>query len=264
MSDVGNLLNIMNRLVDGGNSVIVIEHNLDVIKNADWIIDLGPEAGHDGGRVIFEGTPQQLLAAKHSLTGTFLAQDLGLRQAVGNSEPQGSEATIPDIFALGREIETHIAENWEKVLEQNRAKLLDAYERGGDMAYGTYLTMLFLPIHRRLREAGMKVKPRLPGDFNLSREWGVAEQNDEQRWMWSTVLDPDGKPIGTIVTITYHDHTQYRLPRQPGVIALAEVGKDAVVEALAQRSEDFKNALEFTLEYERYLKSLEGEEVVQP
>ena len=72
MSDVGNLLAIMNRLVEDGNSVIVIEHNLDVIKNADWIIDLGPEAGHQGGKVIFEGTPQQLLNAKHSLTGAYL------------------------------------------------------------------------------------------------------------------------------------------------------------------------------------------------
>ena len=72
MSDVGNLLGIMNRLVEGGNSVIVIEHNLDVIKNADWIIDLGPEAGHQGGKVVFEGTPQQLLSAKHSLTGVYL------------------------------------------------------------------------------------------------------------------------------------------------------------------------------------------------
>lgn len=192
-----------------------------------------------------------------------MAQDLGLRKAAGDGKTQGKVGGIPDIFALGREIEAHIAANWQKALEQNQEKLLDAYARAGDMAYGTYLNLLFLPIHRRLREAGMKAKPRLPGDFDISREWGVPEQNDEQRWMWSTILDPDGKPIGTIATITYHDHTQYRLPRQPGVIALAEVGKEAVVEALSQRSEDFRNALEFTLEYERYLKSLEGEVVAQ-
>lgn len=72
MSDIGLLLEIMNRLVDTGNTVIVIEHNLDVIKNADWIIDMGPEGGHKGGLVIFEGTPQQLLSAEHSLTGLYL------------------------------------------------------------------------------------------------------------------------------------------------------------------------------------------------
>ena len=62
----------MNRLVDGGNTVIVIEHNLDVIRNADWIIDLGPEGGSKGGQVMFEGTPEQLLEARHSLTSRYL------------------------------------------------------------------------------------------------------------------------------------------------------------------------------------------------
>jgi excinuclease UvrABC ATPase subunit len=71
-SDIGKLLAIMNRLVDTGNTVIVIEHNLDVIKNADWIIDMGPEGGNKGGKVMFEGTPQQLLGAKESLTSQFL------------------------------------------------------------------------------------------------------------------------------------------------------------------------------------------------
>ncbi|MBV9390905.1 MAG: excinuclease ABC subunit UvrA [Verrucomicrobia bacterium] len=72
MSDVAHLLTIMNRLVDGGNTVIVIEHNRDVIRNADWIIDMGPEGGNKGGTVIFEGTPQELVKAKHSLTGQYL------------------------------------------------------------------------------------------------------------------------------------------------------------------------------------------------
>jgi len=72
MSDIAHLLGILNRLVDGGNTVIVIEHNLDVICSADWIIDMGPEGGSKGGRVVFEGTPQQLLGADHSLTGTYL------------------------------------------------------------------------------------------------------------------------------------------------------------------------------------------------
>ncbi len=72
MSDISHLLEIMNRLVDAGNTVIVIEHNLDVIRNADWIIDMGPEGGTKGGRVMFEGTPKQLLNAKDSLTSAYL------------------------------------------------------------------------------------------------------------------------------------------------------------------------------------------------
>lgn len=72
MSDISLLLAIMNRLVDAGNTVIVIEHNLDVIRNADWVIDMGPEGGNKGGQVMFEGTPHQLLQAKHSYTSAYL------------------------------------------------------------------------------------------------------------------------------------------------------------------------------------------------
>ncbi len=71
-SDIGHLLEVMNRLVDTGNTVIVIEHNLDVIKNADWIIDMGPEGGSKGGRVIFEGTPAALVNAPASRTRAYL------------------------------------------------------------------------------------------------------------------------------------------------------------------------------------------------
>jgi excinuclease UvrABC ATPase subunit len=72
MSDITHLLAIIDRLVDSGNSVIVIEHNLDVIRNADWIIDLGPEGGNKGGQVVFEGTPMELSKVKNSLTGRYL------------------------------------------------------------------------------------------------------------------------------------------------------------------------------------------------
>ena len=72
MSDIDHLLGVINRLVDTGNTVIVIEHNLHIIKNADWIIDMGPGGGSKGGQVIFEGTPQQLLKAKRSITSEYL------------------------------------------------------------------------------------------------------------------------------------------------------------------------------------------------
>ncbi|HTF19490.1 MAG TPA: excinuclease ABC subunit UvrA [Chryseolinea sp.] len=74
MSDIDHLLAIMNRLVEAGNTVIVIEHNMRVIRNADWIIDMGPEGGHKGGTVIFEGTPKDLLKDKRSITSAYLKQ----------------------------------------------------------------------------------------------------------------------------------------------------------------------------------------------
>lgn len=72
MSDISHLMGIMNRLVDAGNTVIVIEHNIDVISQADWIIDMGPDGGSNGGQVVFEGTPSQIIHAVQSITGQYL------------------------------------------------------------------------------------------------------------------------------------------------------------------------------------------------
>jgi excinuclease UvrABC ATPase subunit len=73
LADVEQLLGLLDRLVDSGRSVIVIEHHQAVMAHADWIIDLGPGAGHDGGRIVFEGTPADLVAARSTLTGQHLA-----------------------------------------------------------------------------------------------------------------------------------------------------------------------------------------------
>jgi excinuclease UvrABC ATPase subunit len=77
MHDVDNLIQLLDRIVDAGRTVIVIEHNLDVIARTDWVIDLGPGAGHDGGRVVFEGTPSDLVADRSTLTGQHLAEYVG-------------------------------------------------------------------------------------------------------------------------------------------------------------------------------------------
>jgi excinuclease UvrABC ATPase subunit len=79
LADVEQLLGLLDRLVDSGKSVIVIEHHQGVMAHADWIIDLGPGAGHDGGRVVFEGTPADLVAARSTLTGEHLAAYVGTR-----------------------------------------------------------------------------------------------------------------------------------------------------------------------------------------
>ena len=73
-ADVQRLLEMLNRLVDQGNTVVVIEHNLDVIKTSDRIIDLGPEGGEEGGKLVAQGTPEQVAGTKGSHTGRFLAE----------------------------------------------------------------------------------------------------------------------------------------------------------------------------------------------
>jgi len=81
LADVENLLGLLDRIVEAGKSVIVIEHHQAVMAHADWIIDLGPGAGHDGGRVVFEGTPADLVADRSTLTGRHLAQYVGVGQS---------------------------------------------------------------------------------------------------------------------------------------------------------------------------------------
>jgi excinuclease ABC subunit A len=72
--DIRKLLKVINGLVDKGNTVIVIEHNLDVIKTSDWVVDMGPEGGGGGGTVVAEGTPEDVAAVPESYTGHFLAE----------------------------------------------------------------------------------------------------------------------------------------------------------------------------------------------
>src|SRR5690606_29989015 len=76
--DIEHLLAVLHKLRDDGNTIVVIEHNLDVIKTADWVVDLGPEGGHRGGRIIATGTPEDVARNPDSHTGEFLAKVLGL------------------------------------------------------------------------------------------------------------------------------------------------------------------------------------------
>ncbi|EAT59759.1 excinuclease ABC subunit UvrA [Chlorobium ferrooxidans] len=75
--DIQHLLEVLRKLVDKGNSVIIIEHNLDIVKNSDWVIDLGPEGGNEGGEIIAEGTPEVIATMEHSHTGRYLKMEMG-------------------------------------------------------------------------------------------------------------------------------------------------------------------------------------------
>ena len=74
--DINVLLGVLNELVDRGNTIIIIEHNIDIIKSSDWIIDLGPEGGDKGGEILFTGTPEEIIKNKNSYTGNYLKQIL--------------------------------------------------------------------------------------------------------------------------------------------------------------------------------------------
>jgi excinuclease ABC subunit A len=92
--DVRKLLEVLHELVDNGNSVLVIEHNLDVIKTADWVLDLGPEGGDGGGRIVAQGTPEDVAKVKESWTGRYLAEALqrGRDRRGAQSKPAAKSA----------------------------------------------------------------------------------------------------------------------------------------------------------------------------
>jgi len=98
--DIEHLLAVLHKLRDEGNTIVVIEHNLDVIKTADWVIDLGPEGGHRGGQIIAEGTPEEVAAMPQSHTGRFLAQTLGSKRSAPGSTPSKAQHTSKDERAL--------------------------------------------------------------------------------------------------------------------------------------------------------------------
>jgi len=91
--DIRMLLDVLNKLVDKGNTVLVIEHNLDVIKTADWIVDLGPEGGDAGGTVVAKGTPEAVAAVKNSYTGQFLMNELGTATGPGAAKKRRRRST---------------------------------------------------------------------------------------------------------------------------------------------------------------------------
>ena len=95
-ADIKLLLSVLQRLVDRGNTVLVIEHNLDVIKSADWIIDLGPEGGAGGGQIMFAGTPENLVKQSGNLTGKFLSGPLAPEyRGEGNAKTTSCPSSVP-------------------------------------------------------------------------------------------------------------------------------------------------------------------------
>ena len=87
-ADIEQLLGVLHKLVDAGNTMLIIEHNLDVIKTADWVLDIGPEGGSGGGQLVAQGTPEQVAANPKSITGQFLGGLLGQTRAAAKAKPK--------------------------------------------------------------------------------------------------------------------------------------------------------------------------------
>jgi excinuclease ABC subunit A len=100
--DIRRLLGVLQLLVDAGNSVVVIEHNLDVIRCADWVIDLGPEGGAGGGRIVAQGTPEQVARVNASYTGRYLAEVLAAQPVPATSKTTNKTSRRPRAYGENR------------------------------------------------------------------------------------------------------------------------------------------------------------------
>lgn len=126
----------------------------------------------------------------------------------------------------------YVRERWRAVLEQQYDKLLDAYERVGEPAYGVYFTALMRPLRQEFAAAGLITEPAFPGALQHSVEDWAGPMDDRERSMWFVVRRERKPPLGTIVVRFSHDHTRFRVPRAPGVIALDETDPEDIVEVL--------------------------------
>jgi hypothetical protein len=140
-----------------------------------------------------------------------------------------SEITIQTLASY---IQQYILEQWQPVLQQGKEELLRLYDKAGEgAAYGTYAHRLFQPVQEQLKRAGFLSSPSFPGTLTTSREWGPPKERE--RWMWSIVRHRQATPLGTLVIRLVHDHTQFRLPHPPGVLALEETDTNTIVLAVS-------------------------------
>jgi hypothetical protein len=104
--------------------------------------------------------------------------------------------SVIDIHALAERIQTLVDDQLAAILPAQQQDYDERFLRDGDMAYGALNTQLFQPVRTLLTELGLKADPRLPGDFQESREWGNAEETHQQRWMWSMIKAAGGQAVG--------------------------------------------------------------------
>ena len=152
-----------------------------------------------------------------------------------------SEINTFKIDLIGTYIKKYVDERWQQVLQESEEEFVRMFDKVGEgAAYGTYAQRLFRPVHEQLKKSGFHSEPGFPGTLSTSREWGPLSRRE--RWMWSVVNTAQGVPLGAIVILYFHDHTAFRIPHPPGVLALAATNTNAIVRALSRKSAHFKNA----------------------
>lgn len=163
-----------------------------------------------------------------------------------------------NIQEIAEQTQLHINNSWEIILDKHSDRLQKAYEKMGDGAYGLYLDLLFKPVYGKLKDSGFKVMPKLPGNLNISREWGNVGETDQQRWMWSVIKFPDKSDCGTIVVEVYHDHTRFRLPKPPAIRCITFTKQEDIIAELSRISPEFSKAKDMLTEYADYLARMSG------
>lgn len=158
-----------------------------------------------------------------------------------------------DIHALADKIQSLVDGQLASILPAQQQDYDERFIRDGDMAYGALNTQLFQPVRTLLMELGLKADPRLPGDFQESREWGNAEETHQQRWMWSMIKDGGGQVVGAIAVGSHHDHSRFTLPRSPEIIGISATSQERVIQELGEKMPEFAKAPSFRLWYQDYL-----------
>lgn len=169
-----------------------------------------------------------------------------------------NDVTLPhqartNIHALGEFLQSVLDRHTEVLLTEHTEHYQQLFETMGDMAYGKFNTLLFTPVRRALETAGLKAIPRLPGSFQSSREWGNAEETHQQRWFTSRIVRADGAPLGTLAVGSHHDHSKFRLPRPPEIVALDVTRTTDFVAALSVIYPEYGQAQEFRTWYASFL-----------
>jgi Family of unknown function (DUF6022) len=147
-----------------------------------------------------------------------------------------SEKREVTIHTLASYIKQYIQEQCQPLLQENQEELLRVFSQAGEYAYGVFQRTLCRPLQEELKQAGFVCEPDYPGDFRASsvEYWGPPEERE--RCYWSVVKTADGKPLGTLVTQFFHDHTCFRIPLPPGVLTLEETETEAIIAALSHAS----------------------------
>jgi vancomycin aglycone glucosyltransferase len=252
-----------------GAPQVVVPQGADQPFWAQRLHRLSAGVRHDGAQPTTESLAAALAAALQPQTASraralatrmnsdgaaraaeLLIARVGEHQAAPPAQARKAES---DIHALARRVQAIVDLELARILPVRQDEFQRRFEAHGDLAYGTLNAELFRPVQTALREAGFKATPRLPGSFQRSREWGNPEETHQQRWMWSVIRTAQGTPIGSLAVGSHHDHSRFRLPRSPEILALRATVPSRIVAEIAQTHPRYAEQEDFKDWYAQYL-----------